>query len=183
MLLALLLEVLLLVQLQHLFNQQFICSLICFLCSSAKRALPYVPVGLAAGTAAVVAAPLVLGAVGFTAGGVAAGSIAAFIQSTVYGGSVASGSAFALAQSAGATGIGVAGNVAIGGITAGITGGLTALGNYVFVCFNYKSCSICLVFGTRFINFLINYSIIRESSFHKFGHNNIVTEHNCILCM
>jgi len=39
---------------------------------------------------------------------------------------------FALAQSAGAAGIGVAGNAAIGGITAGITGGFTALGSYMF---------------------------------------------------
>jgi len=49
---------------------------------------------------------------------------------------------FALAQSAGAAGIGVAGNAAIGGITAGITGGFTALGSYMFVCFNYKSSSV-----------------------------------------
>ena len=89
-----------------------------------------------------VAAPLALGAAGFTGAGVAAGSIAASIQSAVYGGFVASGSLFALAQSAGAAGIGAAGNAAIGGITAGITGSFTALGSYVFVCFNYKSCSV-----------------------------------------
>ena len=117
--------------------------------------MPIAAVGLAAGAAAVVAAPLVLSAAGFTAGGVAAGSIAASIQSAVYGGSAASGSLFGLAQSAGAAGVGVAGNAAIGGITAGITGGLTALGNFMFVCFNYKSCSICLAFGTCFINFLL----------------------------
>jgi len=86
--------------------------------------LRYAAVGLAAGTAAVVAAPAVLSAVGFTAGGVAAGSTAASIQSVFYGGSVASGSAFALAQSAGAAGIGLGGNAAIGGIT----GGIAALG-------------------------------------------------------
>ena len=125
-------------------------SLICFLCSAANRILPIAAVGLAAGTAAVVAAPVVLGAVGFTAGGVAAGSIAASVQSAVYGGSAASGSVFALLQSAGAAGIGAAGNAAIGGITAGITGGFAALGNYVFVCFTYKSCSVCLRFWDTF---------------------------------
>ena len=128
----------------------YCCSLICFLCSAAKRILPIAAVGLAAGTAAVVAAPAVLGAVGFTAGGVAAGSIAASIQSAVYGGSAASGSVFALLQSAAAAGIGAAGNAAIGGIAAGITGGITALGSYVFVCFNYKSCRVCLCFWDTF---------------------------------
>ncbi|XP_067944211.1 interferon alpha-inducible protein 27-like protein 2A isoform X2 [Watersipora subatra] len=43
------------------------------------------------------------GAVGFTAGGVAAGSIAAAIQSVI--GNVAAGSVFAALQSAGAVGI------------------------------------------------------------------------------
>ncbi|KAL9952971.1 hypothetical protein ACROYT_G040305 [Oculina patagonica] len=98
-----------------------------------------VAVGVAAGTAAVaasaaavLAAPVVLGAAGFTAGGVAAGSIAASVQSAVYGGFVAPGSAFALLQSAGAAGIGAAGNAAIAGITGGITGGITALGARMF---------------------------------------------------
>ena len=93
-------------------------------------------VAVATGTAAgaIIAAPLVLSAAGFTAGSVAGGSAAAFIQSVFYGGSVASGSAFALVQSAGTAGIGAAGNAAIGGITAGISGGLAALGNYMFVC-------------------------------------------------
>ena len=50
----------------------------------------------------VAAAPLALGAVGFTAGGVAAGSAAAAIQSAIYGG--ATTGAFATAQSAGAAG-------------------------------------------------------------------------------
>ena len=53
--------------------------------------LRYAAVGVAAGTAAVVAAPLVLGAAGFAGAGVAAGSIAM-----------------------------AAGNAAIGGITGGI---------------------------------------------------------------
>ena len=42
---------------------------------------------------------------GFTAGGVAAGSAAASIQSIVYGGTVASSSTFAALQSAGAAGL------------------------------------------------------------------------------
>ncbi len=106
-----------------------------FFCPSESDLLRHAAVGIAAGTAAVVAAPLVLGAVGFTAGGVAAGSIAASVQSAVYGGFVAPGSAFALLQSAGAAGIGAAGNAAIAGITGGITGGITALGARMFVCF------------------------------------------------
>ena len=57
-----------------------------------------------------------LGAVGFTSTGVAAGSIAAGVQSTLYGGSVAAGSVFALCQSAGATG--VIGSAATAGIAA-----------------------------------------------------------------
>ena len=46
---------------------------------------------------------------GFTAAGVAAGSVVAATQSAVYGGYEASGSAFALTQSAGAAGIGMKG--------------------------------------------------------------------------
>ena len=156
-----------------------------FLYSSAKKFLPYAAVGLAAGGVAVVAAPAVLGAAGFTAGGVAAGSVAASIQSVIYGGSVASGSAFAALQSAGMVGIGAAGNAAIGGITAGITGGFTALGSYMFVCLNYKSTSVsnmCPFFGHVSLISFISF-IMRESSFHDFGCSNIFTEHDWILCM
>ena len=60
------------------------------------------------------AAPFALGAVGFTAAGVAAGSAAAAVQSTVYGATVGSGTVFAVLQSAGAAGIGGAAKVAIG---------------------------------------------------------------------
>ncbi|KAF9643749.1 hypothetical protein BDM02DRAFT_3077775, partial [Thelephora ganbajun] len=56
-------------------------------------------------TGSILLAPIsiigVLGAVGFTSTGVAAGSIAATIQSIVYGG--ATGGLFSLLQSAGAT--------------------------------------------------------------------------------
>ncbi|KAJ7384038.1 Interferon, alpha-inducible protein 6 [Desmophyllum pertusum] len=51
--------------------------------------------GIVAGTIAVVAIPFVLTWMGFTAAGVAAGSIAASIQSFVYGGAVGSTSIFA----------------------------------------------------------------------------------------
>ena len=94
--------------------------------------MPYAAVGVAAGTAAVAATPLVLSAVGYTAGGTAAGSVTAFIQSAVYGGSVASGGAFAFLRSAGAAGIGTASRAAIGGIT----GGIAALGAKMFVSLN-----------------------------------------------
>ncbi|KAI5892607.1 uncharacterized protein SCHCODRAFT_0257138 [Schizophyllum commune H4-8] len=67
------------------------------------------------------AAPLILGAVGFTPGGVAAGSIAAGIQAGI--GNVAAGSLFAGAQAAGATGaIPVIGTIISGGITAASAG-------------------------------------------------------------
>ena len=59
---------------------------------------------------------------GFTAGGVAAGSIAASAQSILYGGAVASSSVFAVLQSAEAASVGLVGNetivlVAPGGTT------------------------------------------------------------------
>ncbi|XP_022800209.1 uncharacterized protein LOC111338068 isoform X3 [Stylophora pistillata] len=78
------------------------------------------------GAAAVVAAPGVLGAAGFTAGGVAAGSIAAAAQSAIYGGFT--GGVFSLLQSAGAAGIGLAGNAAIGAAGASVGGALSDLG-------------------------------------------------------
>ena len=76
-------------------------------------------IGLSVGAIAGVAtAPAVLSAAGFTSSGVAAGSLAASIQSVVYGG--ATGGLFSLFQSAGARGIGVAGNAVAGSIGAGI---------------------------------------------------------------
>ena len=95
-------------------HSQF-CSLNFFLCSSESNHWRYAAIGIAAGAAAVVAAPLVLGAAGFSA--------------------VASGSAFALIKSAGVVGIGAAGkSAAIGGIS----GGIAALGTKMFVCLNQK---------------------------------------------
>ena len=52
-----------------------------------------------AGGLTITAAPAALAAMGFTAAGVAAGSVAATTQSAVYGRYVAEGNAFALAQS------------------------------------------------------------------------------------
>ena len=62
--------------------------------------------------AAILGAPVALGAVGFGAGGVAAGGIAAAVQGAVYGG--ATGGVFAALQAAGAGGIGFAANAVIG---------------------------------------------------------------------
>ncbi|KAF8707529.1 hypothetical protein RHS03_03386, partial [Rhizoctonia solani] len=56
--------------------------------------------GAAVGVGVFVAPPLL----GFTTAGVAAGSVAALVQSAVYGGAVQAGSAFAIMQSIGATG-------------------------------------------------------------------------------
>ena len=67
------------------------------------------------------AAPIALTAAGFTASGVAAGSLAAWAQSTFYGG--ATGGLFSLLQSAGAAGLGAAGYG-----TAAAVGGATGIG-------------------------------------------------------
>ncbi len=65
----------------------------------------YVKIALG-GVATIVAVKLGIHAIGFTATGVAARSIAAVIQSVVYGGAVASTSIFAVLQSVGAAGMG-----------------------------------------------------------------------------
>ncbi|KAJ7061695.1 hypothetical protein C8F01DRAFT_1138143 [Mycena amicta] len=88
---------------------------------------------VATGVGLVIATPILapmamvgtLNAVGFGAGGVVAGSMAAGIQSIFYGGAVASGSAFAIAQSIGAGGaaMAVAGPlVSVGGAAVGLAG-------------------------------------------------------------
>jgi len=70
--------------------------------------------GAVLGPAAIVGA---VGALGFTSGGIVAGSAAASIMSS-YGGAVASGSACAILQSVGAAGLGVAGTAAAAGTGA-----------------------------------------------------------------
>ncbi|XP_054714109.1 myomesin-1-like [Uloborus diversus] len=61
--------------------------------------------------------PLVVSGLGFTAGGVAAGSMAAAYQSAVLGGTIASGSAFATLQSIGAAGLAASTQAGIVGAT------------------------------------------------------------------
>ncbi|XP_078320806.1 uncharacterized protein LOC144621435 isoform X1 [Crassostrea virginica] len=70
-----------------------------------------------AGAAAVVAAPVVLAGAGFTAAGVAAGSLAAMLQTPF----TAAGSWFALSQSAGVIGTAVTTKGAVGAVTGAIT--------------------------------------------------------------
>ncbi|CAI6338399.1 unnamed protein product [Periconia digitata] len=74
------------------------------------------------GIVIVIATPHILSAVGFTVGGVAAGSVAASIQSGI--GLVTAGSTFAILQSAGAGGTGLA-------VVYAITAVVTAAGAVV----------------------------------------------------
>jgi len=98
----------------------------------------YTAAALVGGTTVVVAAPFVLTAVGFTTGGVAAGSIAAGIQSVVYGGTVASTSVFAGLQSAGAAGLG---STAAGALFAGGAAISTLIKNKIAPCNDGPKCS------------------------------------------
>jgi len=98
----------------------------------------YATVGVVGGALVVVAAPFALSWVGFTAGGVAAGSAAASIQSIVYGGTVASSSAFAALQSAGAAGLGF--KATTGLFTAGV-GAVTWLKSRFAPCDEGPECS------------------------------------------
>ncbi|KAJ6642453.1 Interferon alpha-inducible protein 27, mitochondrial [Pseudolycoriella hygida] len=66
--------------------------------------MKYAGMAAVGGAGAVVAAPVVLAASGFTTTGIAAGSLAAVSQASL--GSVAGGTVFAALQSAGAAGIG-----------------------------------------------------------------------------
>ncbi|KAK2826236.1 hypothetical protein Q5P01_020450 [Channa striata] len=88
-------------------------------------------VGIAVGAGgAVVSAPFVLGAIGFTSAGIAAGSYAATMMSTAAianGGGVAAGSAVAVLQSAGMAGLSTAATGAVGTIGATVGGLVAAL--------------------------------------------------------
>ncbi|XP_060575406.1 uncharacterized protein LOC132732893 [Ruditapes philippinarum] len=84
-----------------------------------KTGLKVTAIGGVAGAAVVAATPVVIGFIGFTSNGVAAGSIAAAVQSS----STAAGSIFAWAQSVGAVGyVGGTGSAVIGGGTGTVTG-------------------------------------------------------------
>ena len=84
----------------------------------------YIPCGtclVAGGVGSVALATAALPALGFTASGVALGSVAASIQSAFYGG--ATTGVFSTLQSAGAAGFGFSGNLLAGGIgVAGAAG-------------------------------------------------------------
>jgi len=67
---------------------------------------------------AIVVAPVALTGMGFTGAGVAAGSVAAVMQSSM--GSVAAGSTFAVLQSAGVAGTAMVTKVGLGGLGAAI---------------------------------------------------------------
>ena len=84
----------------------------------------YVIGGLVGSTAAVVAAPLVVGAIGFGTGGIVAGSIGSSMMSTLA--PTIAGGVVATLQSVGAAGMGVAGSSVVagaGGVLGGIVGG------------------------------------------------------------
>ncbi|XP_075249820.1 interferon alpha-inducible protein 27-like protein 2A [Convolutriloba macropyga] len=74
---------------------------------------------------ALVGAPLLLSGIGFTAAGVAAGSIAASVQTPT----VAAGSYFALMQSAGVLGMSAATKGVIGAAGASVGGAAAAVTN------------------------------------------------------
>lgn len=98
----------------------------------------YATVGVVGGTVALAAAPFALTWLGFTAGGVAAGSVAASTQSAVYGGTVASSSTFAALQSAGAAGLGTKAAVSV--FSAGV-GAATWIKSWVAPCDKGTECS------------------------------------------
>uniref|UniRef100_A0A3B4GYL3 Uncharacterized protein n=1 Tax=Pundamilia nyererei TaxID=303518 RepID=A0A3B4GYL3_9CICH len=88
----------------------------------------------AGSSVAAVSAPIVLGAVGFTSAGIAAGSYAAIWMSAAAiasGGGVAAGSLFSLLQSAGMAGLSWLA-YAVLGIVGGAVGGIVAyLANFI----------------------------------------------------
>ena len=93
-----------------------------------NKLLMGIGVGVGA-VAGVCAAPLVLSAAGFTAGGVALGSMAATVQSVFYGGAAAGG--FSALQSAGAAGLGMVGTAVAGSVGAGLGAGAAKVADSV----------------------------------------------------
>uniref|UniRef100_A0A8D3BRA6 Interferon alpha-inducible protein 27-like protein 2A n=1 Tax=Scophthalmus maximus TaxID=52904 RepID=A0A8D3BRA6_SCOMX len=96
---------------------------------SMHRANPSVSLSVLCPGGAVVAAPVVLGAIGFTSLGIAAGSYGAAMMSSAAianGGGVAAGSAVAILQSAGMAGLSSAATAAVAG-AGGTVGGLLAI--------------------------------------------------------
>ncbi len=83
---------------------------------------------VAGGTVAVVAAPLVIGAIGFSSAGIVAGSWGAWMMSTlaptVVGGVVAT------LQSVGAAGLGIAGTTVVAATGTGVAGGTAGAVTY-----------------------------------------------------
>lgn len=103
--------------------RQRICQLLCEAeaIMDINSALKIAAVGTASAVGAYVGGPVVLGAVGFTKAGVAAGSIAAALQTPA----TAAGSVFALCQSAGVLGLAASTKAGIcataGAVGAGIS--------------------------------------------------------------
>ncbi|XP_037359890.1 interferon alpha-inducible protein 27-like protein 2A [Talpa occidentalis] len=92
-----------------------------------KNRLGVAIAAVAGGAVAVVGAPMVLGAAGFTGAGIAAGSVAAKMMSAaaiMNGGGVAAGSLVATLQSAGAAGLSMSSNVILGSVGSALGGWL-----------------------------------------------------------
>ncbi|XP_030574711.1 interferon alpha-inducible protein 27-like protein 2B isoform X2 [Archocentrus centrarchus] len=97
--------------------------------------------GAVGAVGAVVSAPLVLGAMGFTSAGIAAGSYAASMMSAAAvanGGGVAAGSLVAVLQSAGAAGLSGAATAAVASAGAGAGAVLGAGANQLRLLFSRK---------------------------------------------
>ena len=82
------------------------------------------------GVLAMAGAPVLLGAAGFTAGGIAAGSLAAGVQAGI--GNVVAGSTFAALQSAGAAGLAASTTAAVGAVGAAVGAALATAGEKIF---------------------------------------------------
>ncbi|XP_013791307.1 interferon alpha-inducible protein 27-like protein 1 [Limulus polyphemus] len=90
-------------------------------CCGAARLLAELLIGGGTAAATVVSIPYILSALGFSAVGVATGSLAAWCQSVFYGGSITTGSLFAFFQSMGAAGLPIVYNLGIGAGAGGFS--------------------------------------------------------------